>query len=317
MERRDIIHLGKVWLKWTAIALVIALFFTTTHAFYAGKFERTTGEAEWLWTWNWISRQKPSAFFATRDFLLSGTDPYVEINVSADPMYTLFFNEVEVGGGRWEGSESIDVYDVTDLVIPGVNRIVIAVRAPDGVGGVLASVDTGPISRNIVVTNDEWRLSNEWSPELLLRDPADAFEPRVLGRPPFGRWNFPPERERERYEAGGYVLHPTSSSETNVALQKVKVVGGVAIAARDDVDATVFDFGQVSGRPRIHVAPGEMRVIRYLAVDDLAHLKAGTDPDALVVAQGETEVTEPATRHFRYFIALDPIESVEVLSDRP
>lgn len=300
-----------------AILFLLFLFFTTTHAFYAVKFQRVTGEAEWLWTWNWISRQKPTVFFITRNFTLAGDHARVHINVAADPMYTLYFNEFEVGGGRWKGSSSIDTYDVTDLAITGTNRIVIAVRAPDGVGGVLASVDTGPLSRNIVVTNDEWRLSHDWSPRLLIADPPDAIVPRVLGAPPFGRWDFPPTLERKRYEAGGFVFHPTSSSSSDVTLRKVAVVGGVAIAVRDDVRARVYDFGQVSGRPRIIVDPGEMRVIRYRTVVDLAHLRDGSDPSALVVAQGEQSVTEPQARSFRYFVALDPIERVELLSDSP
>lgn len=306
-----------MWLKWMAVLLLVFLFFTTTHAFYAAKFQRVTGEAEWLWTWNWISRQKPTVFFVTRNFPLSGDHAHVRINVAADPMYTLYFNEVEVGGGRWKGSSSIDAYDVTDLAITGINRIVIAVRAPDGVGGVLASVDTGPLSRNIVVTDDAWRLSHDWSPRLLIADPPDTVVPRVLGSPPFGRWDFPPTRERERYEAGGYVLHPTASSSRDVTLRKIAIVGGVAIAARDDVRARVYDFGQASGRPRIVVEPGQMRVIRYRTVMDLAHLRDGSEPSALVVASGEQSVTEPEPRSFRYFVALDPIESVELLSESP
>lgn len=317
MDLKTILVLGRVWLKWATVLLVIVTFFTTTHAFYAAKFERTTGEAEWLWTWNWVSRQKPTVFFATHDFELTEGGPWVKINVTADPMYTLFFNEVEVGGGRWERSGSIDVYDVSDLAISGINRIVIAVRASDGVGGLLASVDTGPLSRNVVVTGDQWRLSHEWTPQLLRSDPPEAVPPRLLGAPPYGRWNFPPKRERDRYEAGGYVLHPTASSTAPVTLRRIAVVGGVAIAAREDLQARIYDFGRVSGRPRIAVPPGEKRVVRFRTVSDLNHLDDGDTPSSLVLAPGEQTVTEPEPRAFRYFVALDPIESVEVLSETP
>lgn len=318
-QRLDhLIDLAIVWLKWTAIALLLVIFFTTTHAFYAAKFGRTTGDAEWLWTWNWVSRQKPAVFFATHDFVLEGNGPWVRINIACDPMYTLFFNEVEVGGGRWEDAGSIDVYDVTDLAIAGVNRIVVAVRAPDGVGGLLASVDTGPLSRNVVVTGGHWRLSHRWSPDLLLADPPDAVEPRVLGAPPDGRWDFPPKKDRDRYEAGGFVLHPTSTSATTVTLSRIALVGGVAIAGRDDVEATVYDFGRyVTGRPRLALPPGEMRALRFRTVSDLAHLRDEGTPEALVIAPGEKTVTEPRPRTFRYFVALDPVDDVEVLSEKP
>lgn len=319
MDRRTFLRHTLVWSRWITIAFLALLFFTATYAFYDVKFHRTTGEASWLWSWNRISRQQPVVFFATHDFELSGNDPWVRINIVSDPMYTLFFNEVEVGGGRWEGSESLDVYDVGDLAIAGTNRIVIAVRAPDGAGGLLASVDTGPLQRNVVVTNEDWKITHAWSPVLLKADPkgADSITARVLGPPPFGRWNFPPAVARKRYEAGGYVLHPLAESTTGIILRKIAIRGGVAVAGREDVEARVFDFGNVSGRPRIVVGSGEMRVIRYHAVANLDDLREGAEPFALVMAPGERVVTEPATRAFRFFVALDPIESVEVLSDSP
>lgn len=317
VERSEWIEEARAWLKWTALLFGVFLFMTTTWAFFDAKFHTTTGDAEWIWTWNWISRQKPVVFFASKNFRVEETAPYVRLQVASDPMYTVFFNEVEVGGGRWRDSGTIDVYDVTDLAVEGTNRVVIAVRAPDGVGGLISSIDTGPLQQNIVFTGQDWKITHQWSRELLVRDPPDAVAPRALGKPPFGRWDFPPEVDRRRYEAGGYVLHPTTRGTAAVALKRIAVVGGVAIAGREDVEATVWDFGMVTGRPRIVVAPGEEGVIRFRTVSDLSHLNDGADPEALVVAKGETIVTDPSPRTFRYVVALDRIEDAEVLSDRP
>lgn len=295
----------------------MASFVSVHWAFYEARFHRSTGEAEWIWTWNWISRQKPAAFFATRDFHLRETAPHVQIKIACDPMYTLYFNEVEVGGERWSRTRSIDVYDVTDLAHEGINRIVVAVRAPDGVGGLLVAVDAGPIRRNVVVTDERWRITEGWSASLLTRDGEGTVMPRLLGKPPWGKWNFPPIELHERYAAGAYVLHPIGRRSQPAALKKIEVVGGVVIAGREEVEATVYDFGPVSGRPRIVIEPGDLREVRFLTLDRLDGLQDGVQPDALVFAPGESVVTDPSSRAFRYFVAFDPIESVEVVSESP
>jgi hypothetical protein len=308
----------KRWLKWSLVTFVVFSVFVVTHGFYAGKFHRVTGDAEWIWTWNRLSRQNPAVFFAARDFLLPPDRQYVRIKIAGDPMYTLFFNEVEIGGARWREQEAIDVYDVSDLAVEGVNRIVVAVRGPDGVGGLIAAVDTAPLRQNVVVTDDQWRIVDRWSNEHLRSLPEGvAVAPRLLGRPPAGRWNFPAVQRGVRYEAGGYLLHPVERVTTGAVLRMVRVVGGVAVAGREEVDATVFDFISVEGRPRIRVEPGPTRVIRYRTIGRMTELADESEPHRLVVAEGETWVTEPSTRAFRYFVAFDPIEDVEVLSDRP
>jgi hypothetical protein len=306
------------WLKWYVIAFAVLSFFVVTHGFYAGKFQRVTGDAEWIWTWNRLSRQNPAVFFAARDFHLPPERQYVRIRIAADPMYTLFFNEVEIGGARWQEREAIDLYDVSDLAVEGVNRIVVAVRAPDGVGGLIASVDTAPLRQNVIVTDEQWKIVDRWSNEYLRSLPEGvAVAPRLLGKPPVGRWNFPAVQPGVRYEAGGYLLHPVERFETDAHLRIVSVVGGVAVAGREEVDATVFDFVNVEGRPRIRVEPGPTRVVRYRTIRRMTELADEGEPHKLVVAEGEAWVTEPASRAFRYFVAFDAIEEVEVLSDRP
>jgi hypothetical protein len=318
MEKEAIRSSVGRWLKWSVISFTVFSFFVVTHGFYAGKFQRVTGEAEWIWTWNRLSRQNPAVFFAARNFHLPPDRQYVRIKIAADPMYTLFFNEVEIGGARWREQEAIDVYDVSDLAVEGVNRIVVAVRGPDGVGGLIAAVDTAPLRQNIVVTDQQWRIVDHWSSEHLRSLPEGAaMVPRLLGRPPVGRWNFPAVQRGIRYEAGGYLLQPVERTEIDAALRVVNVIGGVAVAGREEVEATVFDFRNVEGRPRIRMSPGPTRVVRYRTIWRMTELADESEPHRLVVAEGETWVTEPSTRSFRYFVAFDPIEDVEVLSERP
>ena len=121
---------------------VLAVLFQLQRSFSV-KISNRTGKALWIWKETRLSRGEPVAFFATRNFVLPKTRAFVKIKVSADPQYTLYFNGREIGGAAENGS-TLDVYDVSDLALDGVNRIVVAVRSANGVGGLLATVDVSP-----------------------------------------------------------------------------------------------------------------------------------------------------------------------------
>src|SRR5919206_45294 len=45
-----------------------------------------------------------------------------------------------------------------------------SVRAPQGAGGLLASIDIHPEVANFVVTDAAWKIYRSWTPEILLHD---------------------------------------------------------------------------------------------------------------------------------------------------
>ncbi|HSN69320.1 MAG TPA: hypothetical protein VLV48_08750 [Thermoanaerobaculia bacterium] len=304
----------RLLLRWgagAAVFLAAAALFVTLAAFYEAKFSRTTGRAEWLWSDHRIAADEPEAFFLVRDFELPAGAPFVRIRIAADPEYTLWFNGMEIGGRTADGRE-LDRFDVTPLARPGPNRIVLAIRSPRGVGGALATIDLGPMRRNWLVTDARWRIYREWSDAFLRRAPIPipAQRPRVLGRPPFGRWNYPGERDGEAYGAERILRYPVSASEYDSWLPKIEVKSGVAVAGRVPAKAVAFDFGQIVGRPAIRVTAGPKRAIPIRFAGRPEELQAEGAIASLVVGSGEREVTSPQTSAFRYLIVYgEPVEA--------
>src|SRR5713101_4485864 len=107
---------------------------------YSHKFFDVTGRAQWIWPQHRFAANVPVAFFATRDFDLPKNRYFTRIKIAGDPQYTLYFNGREVGGRRTAEDMALDVYDVSTLAHDGPNRIVVAARSANGVGGLLASV---------------------------------------------------------------------------------------------------------------------------------------------------------------------------------
>src|ERR1044072_5817348 len=140
----------------TIVLVLGVLFFASfTHLdrLYSQKFFDVTGNAQWIWPKHQLSRGVPVAFFAARDFDLPADRYYTKIKVAGDPEYVLYFNGQEIGGRRFgDDGEALDVFDVSQLAKTGRNRIVIAARSTNGVGGVLAAVDLSAEVENFVVT---------------------------------------------------------------------------------------------------------------------------------------------------------------------
>ncbi|MGH9458288.1 MAG: hypothetical protein ACRD2J_11700 [Thermoanaerobaculia bacterium] len=293
-----------------AVALVAAtaVIFTFVR-FYTAKFERTTGEAAWLWSHNRVAADQPEAFLLARDFDVPPARSYVRIRVAADPQYTLWFNGIEVGGRRSDGI-TLDTYDVTAMARERGNRVVIAVRSPRGVGGVLATIDLAPMRQNWIVTDASWRLYREWNESIIRSGATSAGEtPRVLGSPPFGRWNYPEEREGEPYPSRRAFRYPRETIRYASWLPRIEVKSGVAVAGRVPAEATAFDFGSTYGRIAVRVKPGPLRAIPIRFASEREQLEEDGLIEALVVGEGETTVVSPQRRGFRYLIVYD--ETVE------
>lgn len=307
--------------RWLAVILLAFFAFASfvhLHRFYERRFLASTGDAHWIWTHAPLSADRPLVFFAARSFVPPDEWTLARMKIGGDPQYTVFLNGVEIAGGRWRGT--IDAYDISSLVRPGLNRIVIGVRSPRGVGGLLVALDFGPVLRNAVVSDGSWRIDHRWSTELLRgEDPRLGLSaPRLLGRPPFGKWDYPEVMDAELYPDHYEVVRPGRAARFIGSLPKISVIGGVAVAGSERIEATRFDFGRIRGRVRIATTPqGGGRVIRVRFGSGLMETEAEDGPvETLVMAEGESSVLDPEEREFRYLVVYETDVEAAVLTPK-
>lgn len=296
-------------MKRLTIVLAFIFFFTaafsTLNRIYSQKFLATTGEARWIWAQHRMNSNEPVAFFAARDFDLPAKRYYTRLKVAADPEYELFINGKEIAGRQTGVEPTLDLYDISNLVQTGRNRIVVAVRAPQGVGGLLASIDIAPEIANWIVTDGSWTIYRRWHPDLLVRDVADvpSQPPMIVGAPPVGRWNFPTIVARPLEPLPVKIVPPRDSFSMVTSLPTIRTRGGVAVAVADRTRATAFDFGFTRGRVRLtrESAHGTSRVmkIRFANIrPELGLIDFNLRP--IVFAPGELSVTTTESHAFRY-----------------
>lgn len=297
------------------LAIVVALTFAFTAAFthlertYSRKFFDITGRAQWIWAQHRMSDSVPLAFFAARDFDLPPNRLYTRLKVLGDPEYTVYINGREIAGRRVSGRRGedearvIDAYDISQLVQTGRNRIVIAVRAPQGAGGLLASIDIAPEVANWVVTNGEWRIYRHFDPLLLTKEIAGWQPPMVIGQPPVGRWNYLAAHELALLPPPVQITQPKDVFAQIGVIPRIKTAGGVAVAGSDEARATAYDFGFTKGRVRLidekDRVVSELVQVRF--ANDRAELRFPEwNLRPIVFAPGEKSITTPEVHDFRY-----------------
>jgi hypothetical protein len=291
------------------LTIVIVLGFLFVAAFvrlnlvYGRKFFDVSGPARWIWPKIDISDELPVTFFATRDFDLPANRYYTKIKVAGDPQYTLYFNGREIAGRRVGDESALDVYDVTQLAKTGRNRIVIAVRATQGVGGLLAALDISPEAENYVVTDASWKVATSWRPELIARDVSGMQHPRVIGTPPIGRWNYLKPRPVPLEVPPTATVVPIGSWYFRGALPEIQVIEGVAVRGSKYTRAWAYDFGKImSGRIRLTrttMIGGDVIDVRLTGTKEQL-LPVEGDLHSFCFAPGERTVTDPEERLFRY-----------------
>ena len=307
------------------LTVVIVLGFLFIAAFarlnlvYSRKFFDVSGPARWIWAKVDISQELPVTFFATRDFTLPVNRYYTKIKVAGDPQYTLYFNGREIAGRRTSGDSALDVYDVTQLAKTGRNRIVIAVRATEGVGGLLASIDISPETENYVVTDASWKVATSWRPELIVRDVPGMGHPRIIGTPPIGRWNYLKPRPAALEVPPSETVQPAGSWYFRGALPEVQVIEGIAVRGSKYTRAWAYDFGKiVSGRIRLTRAGmtgGDVIDVRLTGTKEQL-LPVEGDLHSFCFAPGERTVTDPETRLFRYVAVYERPATPEALINK-
>jgi hypothetical protein len=285
---------------------------------YSHKFFDVTGRAQWIWPQHQLSREIPVAFFATRNFDLPPNRLFTRIKVFGDPEYTLYFNGTQIGGRRVGEESALDVYDVSQLARTHGNRMVISARSPNGVGGIIASVDVTQEYQNLVPTGSEWSIVRRWRDDLLVRDPPPSWfsRPMLIGRPPVGRWNFLSRRPGVLTPPGQRIVAPRASFSFKTAIPEIDVKGGVAVVVSRPIGATAYDFGPISGRARltINYDNGVSRAVKVRLANDRSELTTVEGPvEPFVFAAGERTIVDPQERQFRYVMVYGSQVSVSVV----
>jgi hypothetical protein len=305
--------------RFTALALFV-LCLTAAFAFllrfYSRRFESFTGPARWIWASHQISRNEPVVFFAARDFDLPPTRHFTHLKVFADPEYTLYFNGRQIAARRSGNEQHLDVYDVSAQARTGRNRVLVAVRSTNGVGGLIGSLDIANEVENFVVTDRGWKIFRVWNDALPVRDAGSARAPMILGVPPLGRWDFLAPKNAAFDPPQQRVIEPKQAIEFRATLPTVRIVEGVAVATQRAVRATAYDFGPTAGRVRFTLI-GENPVppvISYRLANVPEEFKVvESRTRSTAFAAGERSVTEPEAHRFRYVIVFGGKARAEVV----
>ncbi|MBW3563974.1 MAG: hypothetical protein KY459_04555 [Acidobacteria bacterium] len=292
------------WLGFGALALAAFVSFTSLRGFYERKIHTLTGNAQWIWMDRPIIDQEPVTFFATKNFRVPAKARGAVIRIGADPWYTLYLNERQIGAGGWAGRQAIDQWNVSDIIRrEDVNRIVVACRSAEGVGGLIVSIDFGPMMGAMVVSDTDWRIFRRRTEDLLVRDPDEGERPIALGPPPVGKWNYPSLAVRQVEPTVTYTRTAVSAMAVEGALPDIEVIAGVAVAGSRHVPGTLFDFGrEVVGRPRLILEPGPARAVPVRMALERSELDEVVAPVMISTADEETVVDLPEIRAFRFLM---------------
>lgn len=292
--------------------------FTSLDRLYSHKFNDVTGRAQWIWDPHPMISGDPVAFFATREFDLPPARYYAKLKIVGDPEYNVWFNGREIGGREVGEPATLDLFDVTSLARDRGNRIVVACRSRNGVGGVIAALDLAPETENYIVTDGSWRIYRKWSEELIQRDLPSLphVAPRLIGAPPMGRWNYLTTQPGTPAIPLNATIEPKAVFKLRTALADVQIVNGTAVTIARPMIATAYDFGPTYGRLRLAIRKSitSSRVINVRfanAPEELTPVEGTVTP--FVFAPGEVAIVDPEQRQFRYVMVYQDAATAEVV----
>ena len=315
----DRILIRRLLIAAAAIAVAVASY-SRLDSLYSHKFFDNTGRAQWIWPIHRMAEGDPVAFFATCEFDLPPNRAFTRIKILGDPEYTLYFNGVAIGGRRvGDGNQALDTYDVSTLARNRQNRIVVAVRSANGVGGLIAAVDLTREFANFIVTGSDWHIIRTWRNDLLLRDPPSSgiARPQLLGRPPARRWNYLTQRDAPFFAPPQRVITPRQAFDFQTALPEIAVIGGTAVTVSRKTGATAYDFGApIRGRVRLTIRKLENgpRNVTVRFAYERAQLFTIDEPvQRFVFAPGERTLLDEEVRDFRYVTIYGSTATIEVV----
>ncbi len=304
------------------LGVLLLAFGERTLRIVLGRATLPTGAAQWIWEPRNHRDLSPAAFYAVRDFTLETVPSRARLLVSGDPEYILYLNGQRVGTGAWRPGSGLDVWEVGPLLQPGGNRLLAEVRSDNGNGGFLLSLVDEERGRQIVRSDESWRVFHEhqlgvvrgWLPLDGAFSPPSAAA-SSWGVPPLGRWGRPqlgPVRARLADLAIGRPV-PAASSVLLPGLDHFP-------AERPHPPFHLFDWGrQVTGYLLVDVEPSAGRAtgLLYTGTGLLPPQPGEQRPAAgMVVMAGRRTWMDARPRRFRYALVVGLGDGVDAVSAR-
>jgi len=177
------------------------IFVILANVFVAGAFARQAPvpditRASWIWT-----GPKPVAAGEWEWFELSRKPAGAHVLITADNVYELFVNGTfvgEDGGSNPVYWKSLELYDITKLLNPGVNVIAARAKSLGGAGGLLIAVRVDVDRDNVIRlhTGADWKAALTFADGWNKVDFDDkAWKPAVVlgahGMAPWGTISYP------------------------------------------------------------------------------------------------------------------------------
>jgi hypothetical protein len=289
---------------WLTASVVIFLLALVAHALPGIRARSLpTAGAQWIWKPLNNLDHNPTAFYAIRDFDLGSPPARARLLVTADEEYILTLNGKRIGAGAFETGAPLDVYEVGPLLLRGGNRLLVELRSGRGVGGLLASLVDEETGRQLVGTDENWRIFPRH--ELgLVRGwlPLGGGDPALLwGYPPIGRW-------------GGQTVglpRPLLADEAGALLPALTMrpfalPAGLA-EGRPPGSPMLYDWGRtVEGFLTLDLPPGKDLGAALLFTDDGGERSGPPDPlsarptASVLILAGRHDWMDARPRRFRY-----------------
>jgi len=168
----------------------------SVHRFWMRTLLHLTGDAEWIWVTDSLSRVFPVAGLFVAPLELDEPPTHAVLKVCGDREYVVYLNGSAAACGWSRPGFRLDLYDVTHLLRQGSNVVAVEVRSPTPAGGVLLALDVGGRGENVLVSGPAFRLRRVFSLEG--ERPDDRPPPVRWGRPPRFPWAYPVAISRPR-----------------------------------------------------------------------------------------------------------------------
>lgn len=175
------------WIYTIALAILAVSAGRSLLRAHADRLSLSTGPAQWIWYTGRIPQPRPLRFYATRDFELAQAPVRAFAKLFVDREHALYVNGRRAGAGAQHPGDPLAVYDLTRLLTGGLNRVAIEASSPNGIGGILFSLDLDAHGRNAVFSDGKWRVDLSAA---AIRD-GGRYRPQVWGRPPQYPWRYP------------------------------------------------------------------------------------------------------------------------------
>lgn len=145
-----------------------------------------TGSALWIWWRHDLPQPSPLFFYAVKSFPLATAPVPARARVFVDRTWELFVNGRRISAGDQKPGDPLADVDLTGMLHPGSNTIVITAGSPTGAGGILFALDLGTRA-NAIVSDASWRVTQSESEAR-----AGRGKPAVVwGKPPMHPWGYP------------------------------------------------------------------------------------------------------------------------------